>query len=402
MVYTVFNNSNDESLPARHLSISQDDKQALSGDTTTVVLEPLGQLFDEKRKSLQSKPYYDCFCPNGRKNWIHFTGCPGSINDNRGAGIKDREVILRHLMWFADELCANIALKCTPEVWLSEEHGCHAPRDATWDSYFTPVRNIRVTTNGLDDMLVPQKVNILHWDVNENNSFEGLTRIDGNASIQGYEMGRKLHSEGTPFVWNFNRDFRGTDLFNKQHIWPNQVHNHREYTDSCGIVDLDTSEELLNIGQLMLKELNIKDSQEFVTLHLRRGDAMVCDTSPGTVTSFLKCSIAEDDVKKVVVLTNGEKEYVQDLMEVFSKEFPDKEMIILDHFISSESFIEKLNKSNLLTAHFGDKFLNDNCFSFSAEKVLVSMARYHLERGRMHCASCDLGGSISADGQALI
>jgi len=401
MVYTVFNNSNDESLPARHLLSSSISSQHQVETQADEILEPLGQLFDEKRKSLQSKPYYDCFCPNGRKNWIHFTGCPGSINENRGAGIKDREVILRNLMWFADELCANIALKCTPEVWLSEEHGCYAPRDATWDSYFTPVRNIRVTTNGLDEMVVPQKVNILHWDVNET-TFEGLTRIDRNPSIQEYELGRKLHSEGTSFVWNFNTDFWATDLFLAQHKWPNQVHNHREYTDSCGMVDLDTSEELLNIGQLVLKELNIKDSQEFVTLHLRRGDAMVCDTSPVTVAGFLKCSIAEDDVKKVVVLTNGETEYVKDLMEVFSKEFPDKEMIILDHFIESESFIKKLNESNLLSAHFGDKFLNDNCFSFSAEKVLVSMARYHLERGRSHCTSCDLGGSMDTDGKALI
>jgi len=221
---------------------------------------PLEQLFEQKRKSLRSNPNpaYDCFCPNGRKNWIHYTGCPGSIHKNQGAGIKDRQNILRNLFWFADELCANIALMCTPEVWLSEEHGCYAPRNATWDAYFTHVRQISMNTmNGTDAVLVSHNVDVLRWDVNES-TFEGLKRIDEELSIQAYEVGRKMYSEGTPFVWNFDRDFRKTDLFNRKHIWPNQILNHRKYTDSCGIVDFDTSEELLQIGQLVLKELDIK------------------------------------------------------------------------------------------------------------------------------------------------
>jgi len=355
---------------------------------------PLKDLFDQKRKSIQPNDT-DCFCPNGRDNWIHFTGCPGSINNNRGAGIKDRENILRNLMWYADELCANIALMCSPEVWLSEKHGCYAPRSATWDAYFTPVRNSEDTING--------KANILFWDIDTESTFEGLKRIDQTASIAAYEEGRKMHSEGTPFVWNFNSIFWHTNLNNKEHRWPKPNLNHREYTDTCGVVDLDTSEELLNIGELVLQEMNFKYSNEFVTLHLRRGDAMEsCDTSPETVLEYLKCSIGNDDVKAVIVLTNGNKEYMENLMSMFSAGFPDKQMILLDEFIESESFVEKLNKSNVLSSHTGKKFLNDNFFVFSAEKVLISMSRYHLERGRMHCESCDRGGSFNSNGVALV
>ena len=98
---------------------------------------------------------------------------------------------------------------CTPEVWLSERHGCHAPRNATWDAYFTPVRQISMNpmNDGTDLKLVSHNVDILKWNVNES-TFEGLERIDEERSIQAYEVGRKLFSEGTPFVWNF---FRSVD-----------------------------------------------------------------------------------------------------------------------------------------------------------------------------------------------
>mmetsp|Transcript_27716 Transcript_27716/g.42458 ORF Transcript_27716/g.42458 Transcript_27716/m.42458 type:complete len:434 (+) Transcript_27716:63-1364(+) len=383
-------NSKEEENAVNVIDIKTEELEFKEADDQT----SLKELFDQKRKSIQPNDM-DCFCPNGRNNWIHFTGCPGSVDNNAGAGIKDRENILRNLMWYADELCANIALSCSPEVWLSQKHGCYAPHSATWDAYFTPVRNSEDT--------IKKKANILFWDIDAESTFEGLQVIDDQtAGIAAYEEGRQLHSEGTPFVWNFYRDFWGTNLYTKDHIWPNQNLNHREYTDTCGILDLDTSEELLNIGELALQEMNIKYSNEFVTLHLRRGDAMEsCNTRPDTVREYLKCSIGTDDVRKVIVLTNGKKWYTENLMSMFSAEFPDKEMILLDEFIESESFVEKLNKSNILSSHTGKKFLNDNCFVFSAEKVLISMSRYHLERGRMHCESCDRGGSINSNGSAL-
>ena len=139
-----------------------------------------------------------------------------------------------------------------------------------------------------------------------------------------------------------------------------------------------------------------------MTLHLRRGDYMKCDTSPAAVVRYLQCSMDKDDVKIVVVLTNGEKKYMKNLERVFSKKFPNKEFIILDQFIESRSFIQMLNTKKMLRAYFGDAFLNDNCFRFSAEKVLASMARYYLERGHAHCKPCDRGGSINIKGTALI
>ncbi len=49
------------------------------------------QLVNKKRKSLSAGPKIDCFCPDGRMNWIYYTNCPGRGSPvNKGAGIKDR------------------------------------------------------------------------------------------------------------------------------------------------------------------------------------------------------------------------------------------------------------------------------------------------------------------------
>ena len=388
---------NDTSTKNTDISTNNSDTSTNYSNNTDIHMgDSIEQLFDSKRMELQSEPEEDCFCPNGRKNWIHYTDCPGQVGHNHGAGIKDRQNILRNVMWYADELCAKIALKCTPEVWLSEAHGCFAPPKARWDVYFTPIRK---TSNGT----VLTAKDILHWDVNET-MFEGLEEIKGEAAnIAGYEIGRKLYSEGTSFVWRFDVSYWKTDLYTPKNLWPHQILNHRKYSaDTCGVVDFDTSEELLNVAQLVLQELNIQHSNNFVTLHLRRGDYKKCDTLVETVIEYLKCSIDGDNIQKVLVLTNGQKWYVRNLQEAFSKAFPQWSMISVDHFIESESFIETLNKRNLVSAHVGDKFLNDNCFRFGAERVLASMSRYHLDRGHTHCQSCDRGGSVNANGTPII
>jgi hypothetical protein len=342
----------------------------------------------EKRKSLQAKAAEgeDCFCPHGRSNWIHYTSCGG-------AGIKDRQNILRNMMWYADELCAKIALECTPDNWLSKaNHGCYAPKNATWDLYFTPVR--------MNAALFPieVKTDLIHLVKNLNTSvFHGLRTIHNASAAEGYNEGRNLHSKGIPFVWEFDKPFWKTDLYTKGLPLRKKISqsiNHRPYNETCGKLDFDTSTELLNVGELMLEQLNITNSRDFITLHLRRGDYMKCPTDTATVLNYVNCSMANDDVKKIVVLTNGEEEYTKNLTEAFTSTFPTKEMIVLDQFIMSKSFIEKLNESKLLSVHSEDDFLNDNCFRFSAEKVLVPLARYHLERGHTHCSNCDRGGLV--------
>ena len=119
--------------------------------------------------------------------------------------------------------------------------------------------------------------------------------------------------------------------------------------------------------------------------------------------SYLNCSIADDDVKKVVVLTNGDDEYKVNLSQTFKDTFPTKEMIMIDQVMKSKSFLEKLNKNQVLSVHSEDDFLIDNCFRFSAEKVIVNFARYHLERGHGYCkGSCDRGGSVKKNGAAML
>lgn len=290
------------------------------------------------------------------------------------------------MFWYADELCANVALLCTPNEWLSEVHGCFAPKEAEWNEYFTPLR--------MSEKGTISKVDFFHWNVDVSKKIEGLTRIEGRPSIEKYELGRKLYSEGIPFVWVFNTNFWSTDLYTPKHDWPNQELSHQPYSDTCGIIDFDTSEELLDIGHLAMQELNLAYSDDFVTLHLRRGptDHNKCETKPEAVMKYLNCSMDGDNVRNVVVLTNGKQWYLDFLKTNFSKTFPDKNLIILDEVMKSVSFLQKLDRKNITRTHVGEKFLNDNCYFFSPEKVLVSMAKYHLERGRTSCKPCDKRG----------
>jgi hypothetical protein len=356
-------------------------------------LESIDHLIDQKRNSLQIHSD-DCFCVDGRKNWIHYNMCQGK-DQLDGAGIKDRENILRNLMWYADEICAKIAIDCLPRDWLAKSHGCSSPEHANWDVYFTPIRK-----NSIQKPV--SKVDVLHWNINKTDAFRGLRRVN-DGSVEKYEMARKLHQANIPFVWKFNKSFWDTDLYDPKHVWPNQIFSHRPYSPSCGILDFDASNDLLNVGELLLHELNVTSRQEYVTIHLRRGDYMNCDTEPTSIMNYLNCSIADDDVQKIVVLTNGNYDYQNNLSQMFKESFPTKEMIMLDQVITSASFLEKLSEEQVLSVHSKDDFLNDNCFRFSAEKVIVSFARYHLERGHGYCkGSCDRGGSVKKNGAAML
>ena len=350
---------------------------------------------DELQLKMPSSGEPDCFCPNGRKNYIYYTDC------NKIGGIRDREYIIRNLIWFADELCAKVALKCHPYQWLDRpKHGCYAPETAEWSSYFTTVRK---SSNGT----TLSKVNILYSNVNETNEkevFHGLRYIEGPPTIGKYNLGIRLNAQDVPFVWEFSKNFWKTEFFKDDYLgpWPHINLTHREYNDTCGVIDLDPSEELQGIARLAITELGLT-AQDYVTLHLRRGDAKRrCKTDAETVMKYLNCSIATDTVKHVVVLTNEkEEEYLNELNQNFTHWFPEKELIYLDQFMTSTSFVDTMLQKNV-TKRSGAEYLNDNCYFFSAEKTIISMAGYHLERGRAHCAPCDPGGSRKDPFEVLI
>jgi hypothetical protein len=352
---------------------------------------------DEFQRKVSPSSEPDCFCPNGRKNWIYYSHCSGA-----GAGIRDREIIVRNLIWLADELCAKVALKCPPRRWLNRRnHGCSAPKTAEWSSYFTTVRK---SSNGT----TLSKVDILYSNVNETNEkdfFHGLRYIKGPPTIEKYNLGIRLTAQDEPFVLDFSTNFWKSE-FNIQSIlgsWPHKNLTHREYNDTCGLIDLDPSEELLGIAHLAINELGLT-VQDFVTLHLRRGDSIYkCETDAETVMKYLNCSLrATDNVKQVVVLTNEkEEQYLNDLSQNFSYWFPDKELTYLDQFMTSKSFVDKMLQKNL-TKRNRAEYLNDNCYFFNAEKAIISLARYHLDRGRSHCATCDPGGSVKDPFATLI
>ena len=352
----------------------------------------LKSLINTKRKTFQRNAP-DCYCPNGRPNYIYYTNCPrGRNNMNRGAGIKDRMNILRNLMWYADELCAKVVLRCTPNVWLSEAHGCYSPEDAIWPSYFTPVRNVSGMVG---------KADILVETDNLQELFKGLEKIHDEPSIAEYEMlSDRIQTKSKPFYWVFDENFWSTNMYTPETIWPGQILKHGAYSEQCSMVDLDTSEELLNIGELMMKSVGLRRSEEYVTLHLRqgdfKGDFSGCDTTPSTVVEYLKCSLDGHDVDNVVVMTNGNESYFDALNREFLLAFPEKKLIPLDQEVQSKSFLEQLSSHNTTRSHHGEKFLKDNCYLFSAEKVLVSFAKFHLERGHVYCRQCDKGGSKNA------
>jgi hypothetical protein len=400
-MHTVLNDIYDNDMSI-YVDYSIQSNQPAVGDSNgpnqAVREDSIDFMIKEKRRLLRpSEP--DCFCPNGRKNWIYYTDCPGRGRKNHGAGIKDRQTILRNILWYADELCAKVALLCDPNDWLSEAHGCYAPKTSEWSSYFTTVRKSPTGS-------VLNTVDILYSNVNEKNQkeiFHRLRRIKGS-SIEKYNLGRRLHAKDEPFVWEFDVSFWKTEFYapNEVGYWPQQKLDHRKYNETCGVIDFDTSDELLGIAHLAMKELGLAYSQDFVTLHLRRGDYRNCNTDVKTVMKYLKCSIEPGTVKKVVVLTNEKDEqYLNNLSRNFTNRFPGMEMILLDQFMESKSFLNELDHKNIMKRS-GDEFLNDNCFFFSAEKVLVSMARYHLERGHMHCKKCDRGGSNKGKLASLI
>jgi hypothetical protein len=343
---------------------------------------------EEKLRLLRSSGP-DCFCPSGRKNWIYYTDCPGRGSKNRGAGINDRQAILGNILWYADELCAKVALLCDPNDWLSTAHGCYAPKSSEWSSYFTPVRKSQNTA--VDILYSSNAVN----EQNQKRIFRGLRRIKG-ATIENYNLGRRLYAKDEPFVWEFDIHFYKTEFYlvaKKLGLSSKQILDHRKYNETCGVIDVDTTDELLGIAHLAMKELGLAYSQDFVTLHLRRGDYRNCDTDVETVMKYLNCSIEPGTVKQVVVLTNEKKEqYLNNLSQNFTNRFPGMEMILLDQFMKSKLLLDKLVHKNIMKRSRGE-FLNDNCFIFSAEKNIASMARYHLERGHMHCKTCDRGGS---------
>ena len=388
LVYTCNRNSIHGVARKNNKSVSfvaREKKMTTMKKTTETYQNQLNMLIEKTKRTL-TRNSTDCVCTS-RQNLIAYTNCPGWPGHNQGAGIKDRMNILRYMFWFADELCAKVVLRCSPKVWLSEAHDCYAPKEATWDNYFTPIRSMNGTLR--------QVSNILLLNPNPESLFENRTVIRSEEpTIQDYESARRLKSHDESFVWVFNGNFWSTEFYTPHHLWPKPPFTHFNYSDQCDVVNFGSSIESLNVAWILIEMIGIKTPKEYVTLHLRRGDYRECDTDPQTVVEYIMCSMYDDrDVKKVVVLTNGNHFYTEKLTATFLELLPDKEIIILDRITKSQLFLDKLENSSLVT---GQQLLDDNCFRFSAEKVLIQFAKFHLERGHISCASCDYKGVHSA------
>ena len=355
----------------------------------------------------------DCFCPSGRPNWIYYTNCPGN-----GAGMKDRQNILRNVLWWADELCAKVALKCSPGIFLGKQHGCFAPETATWDDYFVTRRDV-VETGVLTYIPLVNRSN--KFDVNTiivsnlRSSWPAhLTppkdSIVGTTGVQGYEQARELYyaQNGTTFLWQFDISFWDSDLYT-EHIFKKsreEILPHRPYTTDCRKIDFYPTKLHIAVAQILLDSMNMTYIEQFATLHLRRGDYRECDTDPETVMRYLKCSLpggfarpgsnGNSTIDTLLAFTNGEPNYKANFTRVFEKTYSrEAKIIFVDDVIVSDAFLSRLDGAEgttQLSANVGERILQDNCYSWQIMKVIIALSKTHLERGHMSCNQCDVGG----------
>lgn len=357
----------------------------------------------------------DCFCPNGRHNWIYYNQyCPSGY---RGAGIKDRQNIFRNVLYWADEVCARVAFGCSPKVMLAEKkHACRVPENAAWDDYFVVVRNIKDQQLTLVDGLLE------YVPVLDESKFDGMTTIDttqdshgkrdnpdweqGTTALNAYKQAQELYAKNETFVWRFGVSFWQSDLHIKDFFTKGRYREgvipHRQYTDDCGILDLYMTKTQIRVAQILLDLMSIEYVEQFVSLHLRRGDYKKCDTTPKMIVDYLKCSIIEDEqhdttIEHVLAFTNGDAEYRNNMTNAFNEAFsPRKKIIFVDDVVESEAFLDKVGKEEGLPKDIGKRMLEDNCYRWSVLKVIISTSYFHLERGKASCNECDRGG-ISRD-----
>lgn len=361
----------------------------------------------------------DCFCPHGRPNRIYYTNCP-----RNGAGIKDRQNILRNVLWWADELCARVSLKCSPSVFLGKEHGCFAPETATWDDYFTTGRvgistgqqSFRIKAlDGIFDyvpLLNGSNIDQTTIIVSDLRTFHGpnLARqaTGTTTGLQGYHRALEFKAQNISFLWRFDISFWDSDLYTWRAFGraPDKVLPHREYTDQCGMIDFAATKIHMKVAQLLLNAMNIMHVEEFVTVHLRRGDYRECDTEPVLVLDYLNCSIPEVMAPRqndttttaitntVLVFTNAEREYKEELSTLFHKTNSREAMklIFVDDVIVSPSFLTRLRQNEGFATDVGARILQDNCYRWQILKVIIAISETHLERGHISCNKCDLGG----------
>ena len=370
----------------------------------------------------------DCFCPKGRPNWIYYTNCPGV-----GAGIKDRQNIFRNLMWWADELCARIAIQCSPNVFLGKQHKCYAPETATWDEYFVTGRGQSGVHGWRNIEYVEGVVDYVPLLDYQDSRFDGISTIvrtnfrsiwpakidpppeqpEGTMTgLEGYMKARDFLAKNKTFVWHFDVSFWHSDLNTFGHIGKKRedVVPHRSYSKECKIIDLHPTQLQIHLARILLETMDIQHVDQFVTLHMRRGDWRECDTEPETIMKYLNCSLSGDlslfgggsgIVDTVLAFTNADEEYKTNVTKKFQDTFPPNTSItFVDDVVESEAFHSKLLQTKLpgITQDIENhlqlalRLVEDNCFRWQVLKVLIAISKVHLERGHISCKECNKGG----------
>lgn len=336
--------------------------------------------------------------------------------------MKDRQNIMRNVLWWADELCARVAVKCSPKVFLGEKHSCFAPETATWDEYFVTGRGPPSRATGkrtlVDDVLVYEPL------LDDGSKFENLTTIVTNlrsdleypnredadnegmmTGIDGYKKARELASRNETFVWRFEVSFWNSNLYTQKFLKQprEQVLSHRDYTDNCPKIDFYPTRHHLHFARIVLDFLNITKVDQYATMHLRRGDYRKCNTEPDEVIRYLNCSLGDviaspqKRLSTLLIFTNGDSGYKHNLTKNLEEHFSSSlRCIVVDDLIKTDALLAKLDDEASdgegLPQNMPSRLADDNCYSWQALKVIISLSKIHLERGHMSCQTCDVGG----------
>lgn len=325
----------------------------------------------------------DCFCPNGRQNWMFYNHYLP-----KGTGIGDREFIIRALLKISDQVCARLAIEHTPKELLSSIlHNCNVPLNSTWLDYFSPSRRINGSLTLID--VLEEK------PVHPEDLSKEVIRIN-DQSENGYNLARALEAEGKPFAWIFSGSFYRSGIFKSGFL---DKPLETPYTETCGEVELAHTKHQLNIASFSMQQLNLS-SGHYISLHIRRGDtvwiprwqSVYCDNEPSVVINLLGCQLCKAIMPEKLLITT---EYDPDYFFSFKREWKNSnlsqiELIFLEEYYNSSEFISNLQSSVDISQSAIDQFQQDNCYLFKVGEIISSLSSIHIERRRGCATKCEL------------
>ena len=265
---------------------------------------------------------------------------------DRGAGIRDRLIVLESLAKLAVSVCALLSME-RPCKLLKRGHnrGMNVSCDWGWDRY------ARVHYKGMDVLSSTSPAATKEMPL----------ALTGSNVVDSYDRAHACgHAESCTFVWTF--PYFHTTAFDQLR--------------TPARVELVLARHISDEADSVQQELAVK---AYNTLHVRRRDTTAeCDTSITRVIDYVNCSFTG---RGPLLLYTDERsrDYLQPLMQGL-------------RLLPSVAAVHHLDP--LLTK----RFPSDNYASFLAEMVLARRAVQSLELRRSNCEKCATAGKMVDEG----